>query len=226
MPEVDYSAGPKQFEKLQKLLSDQKNISVEIDAQLKQFEKLQSELSGQSKISLEIDKQLPGKASRFQAVIKTRPELLGDTLIVTAKKIISSGKIPVMVLTARNYRVMIQELENAGIETKKVVLVDCVTKNIFCEKDKENIFFADSLADLPGLEIKIIELVEAYSKAVFVFDSLDILRLFHSDENIFKFIHSITKILRKNSVNAYYFFGSNYIVSKISQFFDYSVEIE
>lgn len=225
MDMVDYSASPAQFEKLQKLLSNQKSIALEIDSQLKQFEKLQSELSGRAKISLEIDRQLPEKAQKFQAVIRAQPELLGDTRMVVVKKVIASGKTPMLVSTTRNYKAAFQELDEAGIPREKVVLVDCVTKNIFSEKDKSNVFFVDSLADLPGLEIKIISMIDANPNVMVVFDSLDILRLYHSDENTFKFIHSLTKILRKNSVNGYYLFGSSRLVSKISQFFDYSVEV-
>jgi GTP cyclohydrolase III len=81
------------------------------------------------------------------------------------------------------------------------------------------------LEDFPQLEIKIINLFESHSDIVFIFDSLDIMSFYHSNESIFKFVHSMTKILRKNSAAGYYLFGSNSLAPQLSQFFDYAAEI-
>jgi KaiC/GvpD/RAD55 family RecA-like ATPase len=158
-------------------------------------------------------------------MVKTAPEMIGDALIVLAKRAVSAGKVPAIVLTTSNYRAMLGALSEAGIDAGRVLIIDCVTKNISDESDRENVVFVDSLEDFPQLEISLIKLFESSRNFVLIFDSLDILRLYHRNEAISKIIHSITKVLRKSSATGYYLFGSGLLTKQLSQFFDYYVEI-
>jgi hypothetical protein len=213
------------FEELQKLLSNQRKISEEINKQLVKFEELQAVLSEQSKISNEIDKTI-SKERVFQAMIKTSPEKIRGVLITLVKKIIVQNKTPIIVLTTFNSKSMNKLLVGAGIDLDKIKLIDCVTRNVLNAKNTKQIQYVDSLRNLTQLQIKIIKLFEKDKNSVFVFDSLDVLSLYHKNESIFKFAHAATKILRQRNLRGYFIFTDLQLIKKLSQFFDNIIEIK
>ena len=210
---------------LQRLLSDQRKISTEIDKQLKKFEELQEVVSEQNKISNEIDKTVSGEKVT-QAMMNVTPEKIRGVMSTLSKKILAQGKTPVLVLTTTNYKSIQKVLKESGVDPEQVLLIDCVTRNVFNAKNTEKIQYVDSLRNLTQLQIKVVKVFEKNKDAAFVFDSLDALELYHDEEVIFKFVHSLTKILRQRSLSGYYLFANKRLTQQMSQFFDSLVEIK
>jgi hypothetical protein len=213
------------FEELQKLLSNQKKISEEINKQLVKFEELQAVISEQAKISNELDKAVLGK-NIAQIMINVKPEKVREVLITSVKKTLSQGMKPVVVLTTTNYESISKFFSESKIDINQILVIDCVTRNVYSAKNTKQVHYIDSLRNLTQLQIKIINFFEREQNSVFIFDSLDVLTLYHENGVIFKFMHSLTKIFRQRSLQAYFLFTDKLLIRQLSQFFDNVVEIE
>jgi hypothetical protein len=188
------------FDEIQHLLSRENNVEVELNRSISSFE-------GQNIISCD--------SSNTKEII-----------VSLAKKILSYGKSPVLVLTSVNYAVMQKLLEEKDISQRDVFIMDTVTKNIFNEKDTKQIKFIDSLRNLTQLQIKMLKLIEANSNLIFVFDSLNVLELYHDEKIIFKFVYSLVKLLRRKQLPGFYLVHKSKSVPKLTQFFDDLIEIK
>ena len=213
------------FGELQKLLSNQRKISDEINKQLVKFEELQEAVSEQAKISNEIDRAVLGEKA-VMAMMQVVPEKVRGVLSTLSKKIIQQGKTPVLVLTTTNASSVKKMLVESRIDFEKIMLIDCVTRNVLNSKNTKSVLFVDSLRNLTQLQIKVINVFEKNNNSVFVFDSLDALELYHDNETIFKFVHSVTKILRQRKLSGNFIFADRGRVRQLSQFFDSLIEIK
>jgi hypothetical protein len=188
------------------------------------FDALQSLLSMENKVSTEIKQSIPVSASG-QNLISCDVSNSKEVLVSLTKRVLEEGKTPVVVLTSMNYKAAKKKFALQGISQNHIFIIDTVTKNILNEKDSDRIKFIDSLRNLTQLQIKIIKLIESNKDLVFVFDSLNVLELYHEERILLKFVYSFVKIIRKKGLSGFYIINNSLIVPKLVQFFDDLIEI-
>jgi len=200
------------------------NFDVEKFLQKKEeFDELQKLLSRESRIYVEVAKNIAGKGDG-QTLFVCDPVNTTDLVVALCKRIIEKEMMPVIILTTINYKAAKKVLKEANIEDK-VFIIDTVSKGISNVVDHENVLFVDSLRNLTQLQIKIVKLIQQNKNIAFIFDALNVLELYHSQLIIMKFTYSISKLLKKYKLDAYYSITKASLTPKLGQFFDNIVEI-
>lgn len=177
----------------------------------------------ENRVVVELNQKLPDLISG-QILINCDPVNNHDFLIGISKVIIKSNLTPLIILTSTNYKTIMGLLNVNKIDLDKVFLVDTVSKNISIVKESDKLFFVDSLRNLTQLQIKLFKLINS-NKVVFVFDSIDVLNLYHSEKTIFKFVYSLAKLMRKFKTNGFYIVNNKSLIQKVGQFCDDIIEI-
>jgi hypothetical protein len=215
----EYISGNKSFfDNPQKKESSSKKRAVD-------FNEINSFLSKDNNFSLELKKQI----SNFddgQNLIYVSPINNHDVVLSLLKILIENGKTPVLLLVSSNYKTMVSLINEANLPFEKMFLIDTVSRNIKNVVDQENVLFVDSLRNLTQIQIKILDSIKNADNQVFIFDSFNILSLYHSDKILFKFIYSVIRLLRKNKCPGNFILCKEEIVSKFSQLFDNVVRIK
>ncbi len=207
------------------ILSSKKNISNQIESESAKFDNLESLLSKERKISFELKKQI-ASCGQDQILIGCDASNNHDLLIALIKKVIAAGKKPVVVLTSINFKTANELLLDAKLNKDEVFLLDTISKNLINIPENKNLKFTDSLRNLTQIQIKILDFIEANENAVLIFDSINILELYHNEKIIYKFIYAITKMLHKHKLPGVFILSKKELIPDLGQFFDNIVEIE
>ncbi len=203
---------------------EKNNVMLELKKEVSKFDELQSLLSKEKRLLLEIKKQIP-VFSLGQTMINCDPVNNHDFLIAISKFAIENKKTPVIVLTSTNYKTLQKFFNESKLPFKDFFVIDTVSKSISLVNDSENIFFVDSLRNLTQLQIKLVKLLIKKNDLVLIFDSINVLGLYHSDRIIYKFIYSLTKIVHKYKTSSFFIVNKKSLVQKIGQFCDNIIEI-
>jgi len=209
---------------VEKFLQKKEDVSTHLDDEKNKFDELQKLFSKDSRMYFEVAKNINGKKDG-QIIFLCDPTNVTDLIVAISKRILGSGGVPVIVLTTINYKAAKKILKEANIEDK-VFLIDTVSKGISSVVEQEKVLFVDSLRNLTQLQIKIVKLIQKEKNISFVFDALNVLELYHSQTIIMKFTYSISKLLKKYKIDAYYSITKASFAPKFSQFFDNLVEIK
>ncbi|HNV01132.1 MAG TPA: hypothetical protein PKK60_01750 [archaeon] len=219
------------LDKLKKILEQKTATSEGFDlkSQEKRFDELNFLLSKEKKVVDELKKQI--NFSNVSQVLLGCDALNNkDVYLSLIKFAIESKKIPIFVLTTTNYNQFFSYLSENQIDSNKILVIDTVSKNISKINETDYLFFVDSLRNLTQLQIKIIKIFEIsklnVSDFVLIFDSVDVLSLYHDEQIILKFVYSLTKILHKNSVFGVFLSSNRLFSPRLAQFFDDFVEIK
>ena len=210
--------------KLELLLKKKIGENASVKKSEPKFDEIQRILSRDNNVEVELNRSI--SSFEGQNIISCDSSNTKEIMVSLTKKIIAYGKSPVLVLTSVNYLVMQKLLEEKNISLKNVFIMDTVTKNILNEKDTLQTKFIDSLRNLTQLQIKMLKLIEKNSNLIFVFDSLNVLELYHEEKIIFKFVYSLVKLLRKKQLPGFYLVHKSKTVPKLTQFFDDLIEIK
>jgi len=217
------------FERLKKLLdspfNSQKNVAKEVSFQEDKFDTLQAMLSHDRQVYDGLKKQI-SSISHFQVLIGSKASENKAVLVALVKIVLESGKLPVIILTASNYVSIRKLFKENKIDPNTVVLIDTVSKNISRVEDNANVIFIDSLRNLTQIQIKAVKEIESARSSCFIFESVDILSLYHDEPVVLKFIYSFTKLLHKYSSPSFFIANKRSFLPKLAQFFDDFFEAE
>jgi hypothetical protein len=205
------------------ILSNRQTTTAEVSKQSAKFDAFSS-LLGPEKVLTEVKSKLPA-SFKGQALFSCDATNSKELFSALSKLVFQNGETPVLVLFNGNYKGVASLLSESGVY-QKFFVIDCVSKSISNAADFDGVMFIDSLRNLTQLQIKIVQFLKEGKKVAFVFDSIWPLTLYHGEDVVLKFMNSITKLLRKNNVSAYYISSNKPLYQKLSQFFDESVEIK
>ncbi len=205
------------------ILANRETTAAEVSRQSAKFDAFSS-LLGPEKVLTDVKSRL-SSSFRGQALFFCDPSNSKDLFVALSKLVIQNGETPVLVLFNGNFKGAASILSESGV-FQKFFVMDCVSKSISNAEDFDGVMFIDSLRNLTQLQIKIVQFIKDHKKTAFVFDSLWPLTLYHSEDVVLKFANSLTKLLRKNGVNAFYISSNKPLYQKLSQFFDESVELK
>jgi len=208
--------------KADSLIAGKKKILSSESVESKKFDDLQALLSEEQKVLRELREKI-GTEFEGQTLVLCESSKSKVFLTSLAKIVLEKERKPALVLTTMNYHSALDLLNEAKVDSSKVWLLDTVSKNLMPVKEKGGLFFIDSLRDLTQLEIKIMQMIKTEGLC-FVFDSMSVLALYHEDPVIYKFMYSLTKILHKYGVTAFYLLTDKRLLSHSNQFFDNIIE--
>ncbi|MEK6959250.1 MAG: hypothetical protein AABW59_04355 [archaeon] len=189
------------------------------------FDELQELLSSDQSLLREARRQMGGE-HKGQAIVSFDPSLHKDAIATLVKIALESGSTPAIILTTLNYKSFYRLMQEKNIDYARLIVVDTISKNISKPIEAPNLFFIDSLRDLTQIQIKIVNIMDDYKDVCFVIDSLDVMELYHEDKIIYKFIYSLSKIIRKEKMSAFYMLNRKSLVSQLSQFVDSQMSLK
>lgn len=210
---------------LEEIILDKTKVLNEIKKEVNKFDELQNLLSKDRRIMLEIKKQ-SSDCIVGQNLINCDPINNHDVILSLSKCILDVEKIPLIILTSTNYKSIIDLFEESKLSVENIFIIDTVSKNISSVIESDQFFFVDSLRNLTQLQIKLFKIISKNKDVIFIFDSINVLELYHSEKIIFKFIYSLTKLMHKYKISGYYIVNKKSLVQKIGQFCDNIIKID
>jgi len=189
------------------------------------FEELQELLSSDQALLREAKRQLGGE-HKGQAIATFDPALHKESIAALVRIAIESGSTPAIILTTLNYKTFYRLMQEKGIDYERLVVVDTISKNVSKPIEAPNLFFLDSLRDLTQIQIKIVNIMDEYKDVCFVLDSLDAMELYHEDKIIYKFIYSLSKLIRRRKMSAFYMLNKKTLASQLAQFVDSQMSLK
>jgi len=218
-----FSLTDEQMKAFEDILSKKDIFSSHITKQEAKYDAFKA-LGGHEKVLNEVKSKIP-LSFKGQALIECDSSNLMDVFVAMVKFTIQSGSVPVLVLFMNNYVTVKNRLKEEGIN-EECFIIDVVSKSISSVEDDTNLFFADSLRNLTQIQIKILNVLSSKNNIALIFDSVSILNYYHNDDVVFKFVYSLTKLVRKNNSSGFYISTDNQISQKVGQFFDETIELK
>ncbi len=218
-----FSLTDEQMKAFEEILSKKDIFSSHLTTQEAKYDAFRA-LGGYEKVLADVKTKLPLSFSG-QALIGCDSSNLMDIFIAMVKFSIQSGRVPVIVLFMNNYLSVKKRLSEEGI-MDKCFIIDAVSKSISPVKEEDSLFFADSLRNLTQIQIKLLNILSSEKNLAVVIDSVSVLNYYHDDDIVFKFIYSLTKLVRKTGSSGFYISTDLQISQKVGQFFDEYLELK
>lgn len=218
-----FSLTDEQMKAFEEILSKKDIFSSHLTTQEAKYDAFKA-LGGHEKVLADIKSKIP-LSFKGQALIACDSSNLMDVFIAMVKFSIQAGYTPVLVLFMNNYLTVKKRLIEEGVN-EKCFIIDAVSKSISPVAEDDNLFFADSLRNLTQIQIKILNVLSNNKNLSLVFDSVSVLNYYHDDDTVFKFVYSLTKLVRKNNSCGLYLSTDAQISQKVGQFFDEYLELK
>jgi len=218
-----FSLTDEQMKAFEDILSKKDIFSSHLTTQEAKYDAFKA-LSGCEKVLAEVKSKIP-LSFKGQALVGCDSSNLMDVFVAMVKFAIQSGYTPVLVLFMNNYLSVRKRLSEEGIK-ENCFIIDVVSKSISPVEETDNLFFAESLRNLTQIQIKILNVISKEENAALIFDSISVLNYYHEDDTIFKFVYSLTKLVRKNNSSGFYVSTDAQISQKVGQFFDEYLELK
>ncbi|MFB6182437.1 MAG: hypothetical protein ABEI78_00075, partial [Candidatus Nanohaloarchaea archaeon] len=132
--------------------------------------------------------------------LKVQSERLRETTKKLVVELVEEGNLIIYISFSKQVEKLKDVYEHKGINTKRILFFDCITKTIGSVPDRmENtIFFEPS--ELTNIQMKLgdaIESVPEGKKGYIIFDSMDVANTYNDLNTLRKFIRSISAKLRE-----------------------------
>jgi hypothetical protein len=217
--------------KLDEKITEKKNNEKEkiikmIKKEVDEYDQISYLLSEEKNISNELKKELTFKKDGQTLIRNKNPELHQDTIIAIIREINKNQKKPVLILTKDSHQSIIKKLNKKNVLTEEIIFLDTISKSYMGNTIQKNVYYLDSLENLTQLQIMINKITDANKEITFIFDTIDILELFHNEKIITKFFYSFTRLMNIKNKDCYYLISKETIMPKISQFFDKLITLE
>ncbi len=155
-------------------------------------------MSDLKKIAKELDGVGDGAVYLIEADVEDAPA----ATIEAIRSVTKSGLSAIVISASRPYNNLMSLYSKSGIDTKKVYIIDCVTK-ASSERLEEagNVVYLDSVSDLTTMSLALNAMVESIrgGKAVFL-DSISTMLIYNRPDIFAKFIHVMLTKLRVSGV--------------------------
>jgi len=111
----------------------------------------------------------------------------------------------IYITTNKPYNYVENLLRKEGVKTKEILFIDCISKtvNSVPEKEPDNCLFLESPEQITSLSMTINQAIKLIpGDKVVLFDSLNVLLIYNSEQTIGKFSNFIINRLRTKDVDA------------------------
>jgi len=148
-----------------------------------------------------LEEELKNLPPDYIIYIETTPEKTLEVSNAIVKYFSTKNDKGIIVSANRPYITLLNIYKNNGIDTKKIYIIDCISKSLNADNKTPNVSFIENLSALTDISLSIDEHINnSTSKKFIFFDSLTTM-LLHNNPNILaRFIHKILTRMRLNSV--------------------------
>lgn len=151
-----------------------------------------------------ISKELCNLPESWIVMLETSPEKMLDVTLSTIK-FFSNEKnyIGIIVSASRPQKNLIQIYEQKKINTKKILILDCISKSQSIDlTEASNVIYLESVTSLTSISLAITASIKQIKGDKFVFiDSINSMLIHNKPEIFAQFIHGILTRLRIEGVN-------------------------
>lgn len=158
----------------------------------------------------------------------TKGEDYFNTIIEVLKKKIVNETAGIYVSLNRPYNSLLDIFKKEGIDSEKIIFIDCVTKMVSNEavNNVENVIFINTPQDLNKLSVAISKTVNAveYTNKILFVDALRTLLIYNSQKTVSKFIYSLINRMRLLNINIIMLSIENELDSDIMNLLTQSVD--
>jgi len=151
-----------------------------------------------------ISKELNNLPEGWIVMLETSPEKMLEVSLSTIK-FLSDEKnyIGIIVSASRPQKNLIQLYEQKNIDTKKILVLDCISKSQSLDlEEASNVLYLESVSSLTNISLAITASIQRIPGNKFVFiDSINSMLIHNKPEVFAQFIHGILTKLRIVGVN-------------------------
>ena len=133
--------------------------------------------------------------------IETTPEKTLDVSNAIVKYFSNKNDKGIIVSANRPYITLLKNYKNNNIDTKKMFIIDCISKSLNADNTTPNVSFVENLSALTDISLSLDEHINNSSSKKFIFfDSLTTMLLHNKPIILARFIHNILTRMRLNGV--------------------------
>jgi KaiC/GvpD/RAD55 family RecA-like ATPase len=149
-----------------------------------------------------LEKELADIADGSIILVEAGMEKAPEVILEAIKALTKKGASAIVVSANRPYKNLVSVYQKNGVDTKKVFIIDCVTKPNNAELEKAaNVAYLDSVSDLTTISLAINNAMEALKGRKFVFfDSISTMLIYSKADVFAKFVHIIMTRMRIKNV--------------------------
>ncbi len=151
------------------------------------------------KLARELAEADEGAVVLVETPIENAPEVGLEAIRAMVKR----GYTGIIVSASRPYTNLVSVYAKNGIDTKKVFIIDCVTKASSVEPEEAaNVVYLDSVSDLTTMSLAINNAIESVKGEKFIFlDSISTMLIYNKPDIFAKFVHIMMTKMRVGSVS-------------------------
>lgn len=167
-------------------------------------------------------------------LILTSSGKIRERNIEIIKEVSGLGYHTLVITTSYPYSVLKKLYDENGIDPSKVFFIDAVTRNSIgsAENIPGIVRYVNSPADLTAMGIAVTEVLKEHSgeKVCILYDSISIMLIYLSSQNLSKFIHFVTNKLRLLDISGVFLAVEKgldpQILSQLTTFVDTVIDTE
>jgi len=154
-----------------------------------------------------IKKELSNLPKGFTVILETRSEKALEANLAVMKLLINKNYTVIILSAIRPYSNLMNLYKNNKINTKKILVIDCVSKSkSSSSKERDNVLYVGSASDLMRISISISEAIRLTKDKKFIFiDSISSLIIHNNPIILGRFMHSIITLIREKEINGILF---------------------
>lgn len=191
-------------------------------------------LSDETKMDLKIERELQGLRQSHVVLMVVDPKSYSNATLGLFRRFLNKQKIPGVYITVnKSYERLVEELSLSGINTKKVKVIDMITKMTgLTPVSGKNVDYLESATDLMELSLLLEKRMGAIRERqkFIILDSISTLLVYNETQHVEKLIHALIEKVNKFKAKGMLIVVKSKehtgVIQTISQFFDRVVEIK
>jgi hypothetical protein len=154
-----------------------------------------------------LEKEFEGLPEGWIALLESTAEQFLDVNIAVNGILTRKGFTGIILSSSRPYSNLLKIYQKNNIDTKKLVIIDCVSKSQGAKtEDNKNVLFIDNVGALTQISLSIAESIKnVKGKKYLYMDSMTTMLIHNQAKTFVSFIHSVLTKLRMNDVNGLMF---------------------
>ncbi|HDM67170.1 MAG TPA: hypothetical protein ENG62_02150 [Thermoplasmatales archaeon] len=153
---------------------------------------------------LDIEKEFDGLPEGWIVLLETSAERSLEVSLAALQYLINNKEYIGIVLSAsRPYKNLVQLYENKGIDTSRILFLDCISKSQSLDIDQAgNVIYLDSVSDLTNISLALKGSMEKIPGDKFVYiDSITTMLIHNTPEMFARFIHGVLTKMRIQGIS-------------------------
>lgn len=137
----------------------------------------------------------------FIVLVEIKAEDAFEVTLESVKLLTEKNDHGIIISASRPYLNLLNNYERRNIDTKKVHIVDLISKNQDPDVQAENVMFVDNASSLTHISLSVNDYIKKLNGKKFIFIDSITTMLIHNEPYVFaRFLHSVLTRMRINGV--------------------------